>query len=76
MNGRVNLDVSLGPQLVEVPDVQAHGVDDATATLQAAGFVVDVKQAPGYLGLQYVYSMDPAPGTMLPKGSTVTIYLV
>jgi serine/threonine-protein kinase len=72
----VNLLVSLGPQLVEVPDVTAHGVDDATSTLQAAGFQVDVQQAPGYLGLGYVFSMDPGAGTELPKGSTVTIYLV
>ena len=53
-----------------------HGVDDATATLQAAGFVVDVEEAPGYIGLGYVFSMDPAAGTELPKGSTVIIYLV
>jgi serine/threonine-protein kinase len=72
----VNLVVSLGPELVEVPDVTAHGVDEATQTLQAAGFDVDVEQAPGYLGLGYVFSMDPGAGTELPKGSTVTIYLV
>jgi serine/threonine-protein kinase len=72
----VNLVVSLGPELVEVPDVVAHGVDEATATLQAAGFEVSVQQAPGYIGLGYVFSMDPGAGTELPKGSTVTIYLV
>ncbi len=75
-NDTVNLVVSLGPQLFEVPDVVAHGVDDATATLQGAGFNVDVQQAPGYIGLGYVFSMDPGAGTELPKGSTVTIYLV
>ncbi|WP_051246747.1 Stk1 family PASTA domain-containing Ser/Thr kinase [Nocardioides halotolerans] len=72
----VTLLVSLGPQLVEVPNVVASGVDDATATLQEAGFVVAVLQAPGYIGLGYVFSMDPEAGTELPKGSTVTIYLV
>jgi beta-lactam-binding protein with PASTA domain/serine/threonine protein kinase len=72
----VNLSVSLGPQLVKVPNVTAHGVDEATATLQAAGFDVHVAEAPGYLGLGYVFSMDPQAGTELPKGSTVTIYLV
>ena len=75
-NDTVNLVVSLGPQLFEVPDVVAQGVDDATATLQGAGFNVDVQQAPGYIGLGYVFSMDPGAGTELPKGSTVTIYLV
>jgi beta-lactam-binding protein with PASTA domain len=72
----VNLVVSLGPQLIEVPDVVASGVDDATQTLQDAGFVVQVSNAPGYIGLGYVFSMDPGAGTELPKGSTVTIYLV
>ena len=42
----VTLLVSLGPQLVEVPNVVASGVDDATATLQAAGFAVEVAGGP------------------------------
>jgi beta-lactam-binding protein with PASTA domain/serine/threonine protein kinase len=68
--------VSLGPELVEVPDVVAYGVDDATTALQDAGFDVDVEESAGYLGLGFVYSMDPGAGTELPKGSTVVIYLV
>jgi serine/threonine-protein kinase len=72
----VKLSVSLGPELVEVPNVVAWGVDDATAALQGAGFNVDVQESPGYLGLGFVYSMDPGAGTELPKGSTVTLYLV
>jgi beta-lactam-binding protein with PASTA domain/serine/threonine protein kinase len=72
----VTLLVSLGPELVEVPDVVAQGVDQATATLQGAGFVVDVEESDGYIGLGYVFSMDPGAGTDLPKGSTVIIYLV
>jgi serine/threonine-protein kinase len=72
----VKLLASLGPELIAVPDVVAAGVDDATSTLQEAGFQVDVEQAPGYIGLGYVFSMDPQAGTELPKGSTVTIYLV
>jgi beta-lactam-binding protein with PASTA domain/serine/threonine protein kinase len=72
----VELLVSLGPELVEVPNVVAFGVDDAKATLEGAGFVVSVQNAPGYIGIGYVFSMDPEAGTELPKGSTVTIYLV
>ena len=72
----VTLLVSLGPQLVEVPNVVAFGVDDATATLEAVGFVVAVEEAEGYIGLGYVYSQDPAAGTEIPIGSTVTLYLV
>jgi serine/threonine-protein kinase len=72
----VELLVSLGPELVEVPNVVAFGVDDAVATLEAAGFVVSQQNAPGYIGIGYVFSMDPEAGTELPIGSTVTIYLV
>jgi serine/threonine-protein kinase len=72
----VTLLVSLGPELLEVPNVVAHGVDDAQKELKEAGFKVDVQEAPGYIGLGYVFSMDPQAGTQLPKGSTVTIYLV
>ena len=72
----VTLTVSLGPELFPVPDVVAYGVDDARATLEDAGFVVDVENSSGYIGLRYVFSMDPGAGTKLPKGSTVTIYLV
>jgi beta-lactam-binding protein with PASTA domain len=59
-----------------VPNVRAAGVEDATAELQSYGFVVDVQEAPGYLGLGFVFSQDPQAGTELPKGSTVTIYLI
>jgi beta-lactam-binding protein with PASTA domain/serine/threonine protein kinase len=72
----VKLLVSLGPELVEVPNVVAYGVDDATSTLQGLGFEVDVEESSGYIGLGFVYSMDPGAGTELPKGSTVIIYLV
>jgi serine/threonine-protein kinase len=56
--------------------VVASGVDAAIATLEGAGFDVDVQESSGYIGLGYVFSMDPGAGTELPKGSTVTIFLV
>jgi serine/threonine-protein kinase len=68
--------VSKGPELVEMPNVLAHGVDSATQELQGLGFQVQVRNSAGYLGLGYVYSTDPDAGEMLPKGSTVTLYLV
>jgi serine/threonine-protein kinase len=68
--------VSRGPELVEVPNVLAHGVDDATAELEGLGFKVRVDHASGYLGLGYVFSTDPGRGSMVPKGSTITLYLV
>ncbi len=74
---RVELTVSLGPELVAVPDgLVAMGVDAAQAALEAAGFDVDVEEGSAYLGLGYVMDVDPGSGTMLPKGSTVTLYLV
>jgi serine/threonine-protein kinase len=72
----VELLVSLGPELIEVPNVVAYGVDDATSALEAAGFSVSVQESAGYLGLGFVYSMDPGAGTEIPKGSTITLYLV
>jgi serine/threonine-protein kinase len=68
--------VSKGPELVEMPSVLAHGVDSAKAELESLGFVVDVEKASGYLGLGYVFSTDPDAGAMVPRGSTVILYLV
>ena len=72
----VTLLVSLGPELVEVPNVVAYGVDDATATLQDVGFVVDVQEADGYIGLGYVFSWTPAPAPSCPRARRSLIYLV
>jgi serine/threonine-protein kinase len=72
----VALVVSLGPELVEVPNVLAQGVDAATEELEAAGFVVSERQADPYLGLGYVAEQDPAGGANAPYGSTITLFLV
>jgi serine/threonine-protein kinase len=72
----VSFVVSLGPELVEVPSVRAAGIEAATQELQGLGFQVVTEEAPGYLGLGFVFSQDPDPGTMLPKGSTVTLYVI
>ena len=74
----VTLVVSQGPELVEVPDgLVASGVDSATERLEELGFVVEVvRPRPGYIGLEYVFSVDPGSGTMVPRGSTITLTLV
>lgn len=74
----VTLVVSKGPELVEVPadGVVAAGVEDATATLKALGLRVRVVEDRTYLGLGYVLRTDPRPGTAVPVGSTVTVYLI
>lgn len=72
----VRFTVSLGPELVEVPNVVASGVEAATDELEALGFDVDTQDAPGHLGLGYVFSMDPGAGEMVPKGSTITLSII
>ena len=72
----VELVVSKGPVLVEIPDLTAQGVAEARATLEGLGFVVEEQPGPGYLGLGFVQSADPGFGTKAPQGSTVVLYLV
>lgn len=71
----VSLVVSKGPELVGVPSVRGQGVDSATAELEGLGFRVVTRDAPGSLGLGYVFSQDPD-GGMARKGSTITLYLI
>ena len=52
------------------------GVDSARATLESLGFKVDVEEADEYIGLGFVFKVDPSSGTMVPKGSTITLYLI
>jgi len=69
--------VSKGPELVEVPGgLRAMGVEAATELLEGLGFVVDTERSDAYLGIGFVYSTDPGSGEMVPKGSTITLYLV
>jgi serine/threonine protein kinase/beta-lactam-binding protein with PASTA domain len=73
----VELVVSRGPELVEVPGgLVASGVDAARQQLESLGFVVQIEEANEYIGLGYVFRTDPRSGSMVPKGSTVTLYLI
>jgi serine/threonine-protein kinase len=73
----VQLLVSKGPPLVEVPSgLIASGVEDATQELEALGFEVEVENASEYIGLGYVFRVDPGAGELAPKGSTITLYLI
>ena len=74
---QVALVVSLGPELVEVPGgLVASGWESARDALEAAGFEVEIEHVDSYLGLGFVYSVDPGSGTEIPKGSTVTLWLI
>jgi len=72
----VSFVVSLGPELVEVPQTRAMGVEAATELLEGLGFVVVTEEADGYLGLGYVFDSDPSAGDDIAKGSTVTLFLI
>ena len=72
----VSLTVSKGPELVEVPDVVRFGVNAAIRTLEDAGFTTEVERNSFYAGLGFAVRTDPAPGSMAPKGSLVTIIVV
>jgi serine/threonine-protein kinase len=72
----VKLQVSKGPTLVAVPDVRRMGVDEATRTMQAAGFQVQTQNSSVYVGIGFVVDTDPKAGTLAPRGSLVTLFLV
>ena len=70
----VSLTVSKGPELVAIPgNLRAMGVEAATQLLEGLGFQVKVEHADLYLGLGYVASSSPSPGSMAPKGSLVIL---
>ena len=68
----VTLTISQGPPPVEVPRVVDMRRGDAVELLRSKGFQVRVQEGI-VTPLDRVYSQDPPPGEVLPKGSTVTI---
>ncbi|WP_226921261.1 Stk1 family PASTA domain-containing Ser/Thr kinase [Georgenia subflava] len=71
----VNLVISLGPELFEVPDVRRMQLGPASEALREAGFEVAVEEVLGGI-FAIVHSQDPAGGTMLPRGSVITLTVV
>ncbi|QGF24215.1 PASTA domain-containing protein [Raineyella fluvialis] len=73
----VTLTISKGPAQVSVPDVKGMAVKDAQDTMTKAGFKTSTQPVEvNYLGLGYVARASSDPGSMLAKGSTITLYLV
>ncbi len=72
----VQVTVSRGPVMVDVPDVVQMGLADATAALESAGFQVETKHSSLYVGLQYVVGQKPGGGDRAPRGSVVVLSLV
>ncbi|WP_432547799.1 Stk1 family PASTA domain-containing Ser/Thr kinase [Kineococcus sp. SYSU DK004] len=71
----VDLVVSTGPPLVEVPAVQGRQVADARAALEELGFRVRVENVLGGI-FGTVRSSDPDAGRAVPRGSTITLTVV
>ena len=72
----VKLVVSKGPVLVSVPNVRTMSVEDATAALEAVGLHAAVVKTEFWVGLDRVVRQSVDDGEMIPKGSTVTLYIV
>lgn len=71
----VALTVSKGPEMVTVPDITSKNEAEAKAALEAAGLTVTVSRVLGGL-FGTARATDPAAGTSVRKGSTVTLYVV
>jgi serine/threonine-protein kinase len=70
----ITLVVSKGPVMVAVPTVRGKSKADATTVLQNAGFQVTTKSiVSGGLAFGLAYGTDPAAGTMVAEGSTISL---
>ena len=72
---RVDLVVSKGPPPVTVPSLIDMPRERAVAELERLGLQARVVEGAA-TPLDRVYSQDPAPGTSVPRGSTVTIRVI
>jgi serine/threonine-protein kinase len=72
----VSLVVSKGPPPVTVPGVRDNTVSVAVSRLQAVGLHVKIKYLFGGSVLGRVYSQSPAAGTVVPRGTTVTLSVI
>jgi eukaryotic-like serine/threonine-protein kinase len=72
----VRLVVSKGPVLVEVPEVRRMTAANAASRLRSEGFSVRTTRLQYYIGLGLVVKQDPSSGERVPRGTTITIYVV
>lgn len=69
----INLQISLGKEQVQVPNVVGQPVAQAVQTLQAAGLEVKHSVPPQLTGVAVVHVQTPAAGTQVDKGTTVSL---
>lgn len=72
-NRQIKLDLSLGPEMKQVPDVRNKTVEEAKALLESARFKVEVTERLDAAPKGQVVEQLPAPLTSLKAGSTVSI---
>jgi serine/threonine-protein kinase len=70
----VTVSVSKGPDLVPVPDVRGHSVDEANTMLTQAGLSVANVYGPSKRGV--VFFTDPPAGQRVHRGSGVNLYTI
>ncbi|MFF0332335.1 Stk1 family PASTA domain-containing Ser/Thr kinase [Streptomyces fimicarius] len=68
----VQLTISKGPRMLDVPDVTGRDVDEARSTLEEAGFEVEVER-PFLSFSDTIASQSVDGGEQAPEGSTITI---
>ncbi|WP_435807955.1 PASTA domain-containing protein, partial [Streptomyces cyaneofuscatus] len=68
----IELTVSKGPRMLDVPDITGRDVDEARATLEEAGFEVKVDR-PFLSFSDTIASQSVEGGEQAPEGSTITI---
>jgi serine/threonine-protein kinase len=72
---KIDLVVSLGPQLFDIPSVSGKGIEEAQAEIEAAGFaaVVSDEAYSSAVAKGSVISQDPAPPAQIEKGSPIAL---
>lgn len=72
---KVSVTISLGPEMVDIPNVFGRSESDAIQILKDAGFEVEVRYHLAGL-LRTAHSTDPAAGTSVPKGSKIVLNVI
>jgi eukaryotic-like serine/threonine-protein kinase len=73
----INITRSLGPNLVTVPNVRSMEVRAAEQVMQRAGFKTEVKASPlRNVGSGFVVYTNPRARSQVPKGSTITLFVI
>jgi eukaryotic-like serine/threonine-protein kinase len=70
---KVRVNVMSGPQQAQVPSVVGQSLSQASSTLHAAGFNVNPTYVDSSAPQNQVIHQNPAPGSAVPKGSTVDL---